>query len=187
MQWGKRARTRCGAVGWVRVSCGWYAQTVRYLVPQVFGWAAYVCIQVRNVDKLGDAGFSGCLCNLLRDSHKDILKAIVSVTKEKQRGEKSTCLQRTNILEVTVQLHLNNIIQVICFLAWFCSVPCFPLSAHQVDDNIWVFQSLFDGVLVPRIPLLHQEENKRNPTNKIAACQVKPRCRSRQRTSLLTY
>lgn len=59
----------------------------RYLVPQVFGWAAYVSIQVRNVDKLGDAGFSGCLCNLLRDGHKDILKAIVSVPKQKNRGK----------------------------------------------------------------------------------------------------
>lgn len=75
-------------MGWIPVSCGSYGQTVRYLVPQVFGWAAYVSIQVRNVDKLGDAGFSGCLCNLLRDGHKDILKAIVSVPKQKKRGEK---------------------------------------------------------------------------------------------------
>lgn len=72
-------------MGWVRVSCGSYGQTARHLVPQVFGWAAYVSIQVRNVDKLGGASFSGCLRNLLRDGHKDILEAIVSVIKQKQR------------------------------------------------------------------------------------------------------
>lgn len=33
------------------------------------------------MDKLGDARFSGCLCNLLRDGYKDILKAIVPVAK----------------------------------------------------------------------------------------------------------
>lgn len=65
-----------------------YGQTVRYLVPQVFGWAAYVSIQMGHVDELGDASFSGCLCNLLRDVHKDILKAIIPVTKEK-RGKKN--------------------------------------------------------------------------------------------------
>lgn len=83
-------------MGWAGVSCGSYRHRVSYLVSQVFGWAAYVSIQVRNVDKLGDASFSGCLCNLLRDGHKDILKAIVPVTKQKQRG-KITCLQKTSI------------------------------------------------------------------------------------------
>lgn len=81
-------------MGWDRASCGSYGPTVRYLVPQVFGWAAYVSIQVGNVDKLADAGFSGCLRNLLRDGHKDILESIVSVTKQKRREKKNNLLTK---------------------------------------------------------------------------------------------
>lgn len=75
-----------GTVGWATGSRGSQGQTGRHLVPQVLGGAAYVGIQVRHVDKLGDASFSGCLGNLLRDGHKHILEAIVPVTKPKEVG-----------------------------------------------------------------------------------------------------
>lgn len=52
-------------------------ETSHYLVPQVLGFAAYVGVEVRHVDELCDAGLSGCLSNLLRDGHVDVLKAIV--------------------------------------------------------------------------------------------------------------
>lgn len=59
-----------------------------HLVPQVFGWAADVSIEVRHVDELGDAGLPGCLGNLLRNGHKDILVAIVP-----EQGEEHTVLK----------------------------------------------------------------------------------------------
>lgn len=34
------------------------------------------------------------------------------------------------------------------------NIPRLPLSAHQIDDNIWVLHSPFNGVFVPGIPLL---------------------------------
>lgn len=58
-------------------------KTSRYLVPQVFGLAAYVSIEVRHVDELCDASLSGCLGNLLRDCHEDILITIVPSHKMK--------------------------------------------------------------------------------------------------------
>lgn len=67
------------------MQCG---KTALYLVPQVFGWAAYVSIEVRHVDKLCDAGRSGCLGNLLRDGHEDIFIAIVAVNKKRR----NTCM-----------------------------------------------------------------------------------------------
>lgn len=51
---------------------------MKYLVPQVLGRASDVCVQVGHVDKLCDAGLSGCLCNLLGDGHKDVVEAIVA-------------------------------------------------------------------------------------------------------------
>lgn len=57
---------------------------MKYLVPQVFGWASDVCVEVRHVDKLCDASLSGCLGNLLRDGHKDVVETIVAED-EKER------------------------------------------------------------------------------------------------------
>jgi len=57
-------------------------ETTLYLVPEVFGQAAYVGVEVRHMDELGDAGLSGCLGNLLRDVHVDILEAIVTSHKK---------------------------------------------------------------------------------------------------------
>lgn len=62
--------------------CG---ETALHLVPQVFGRAAYVSVEVRHVDKLCDAGLSGCLGNLLRDGHEDILEAIVPFTQKEEK------------------------------------------------------------------------------------------------------
>lgn len=58
---------------------------IKYLVPQVFGWASDVCVEVGHVDKLCDAGLSGCLCNLLRDGHKDVVEAIVAEDKKERK------------------------------------------------------------------------------------------------------
>ena len=64
--------------------CGVLA--VLYLVPQVFGRTAYVGVEVRHVDELCDAGLSGCLGDLLRDGHEEILKAIVPLQKNRRRN-----------------------------------------------------------------------------------------------------
>lgn len=58
------------------------SQHVSNLVPQVFGRAADVGIEVRHVDELSDASLSGCLGNLLRDAHKDVLKSVVPSRKD---------------------------------------------------------------------------------------------------------
>lgn len=48
-----------------------------YLGPQVLGGAADVCVQVRHMDHLGDACFTGRLGDLLRDCHVDVLEPVV--------------------------------------------------------------------------------------------------------------
>lgn len=58
-----------------------------YLVPQVFGGAAYVSVEVGHVDKLGDSSFSGCLGDILRDGHEHVLKAEVP----EHRGQMVSC------------------------------------------------------------------------------------------------
>lgn len=55
------------------------------LVPQVFWGAADVSVEVRHVDELCDAGFSGCPGNLLWDGNKHVLKAKVPSQKEVDR------------------------------------------------------------------------------------------------------
>lgn len=68
--------------------CSTWRHNPLYLVPQVLGRAAYVSVEVRHVDELCDACLSGCLGNLLRDAHEDILKAIVPLHKKR----KNTCM-----------------------------------------------------------------------------------------------
>lgn len=94
------------------------------------------------MDKLCDAGLSGRLGNLLREGHKDILEAVVAVHKEEEY------LHMNNKFKA-ITLHINQT------LLDFCQhIPRFPLSANEVDDNIRVVQRPFDGVFVPRIPIL---------------------------------
>lgn len=65
--------------------CAVCGVTAHYLVPQVFGRAAYVSVEVRHVDELGDAGLFGCPGNMLRDGDEDILVAIVPVHNKRKK------------------------------------------------------------------------------------------------------
>lgn len=56
-----------------------------HLIPQVFGWTAYISIEVGHVDKLRDASLSGCFGNLLRDGHEDIVEAEVPSTQKEEK------------------------------------------------------------------------------------------------------
>lgn len=60
-------------------------EAVPDLVPQVFGWAADVSVEVRHVDELCDAGFSGCPGNLLWDGNIHVLEAKVPSQKEVEK------------------------------------------------------------------------------------------------------
>lgn len=68
-----------------RICSGNQVSTALYLIPQVFGWAAYISIEVGHVDKLGDASLSGCFGNLLRDGHEDIVEAKVPFTQKEEK------------------------------------------------------------------------------------------------------
>ena len=91
--------TLCGGLGvegtystaQIHLICTICRETALYLVPQVFGWAAYVSIEMRHVDKLRNASLSGCLCNLLRDGHKHVLKAIIPCTEKQEETLASEC------------------------------------------------------------------------------------------------
>lgn len=64
--------------GWER--CAIDPGTV-YLVPQVLGGAAHISVEVWHMNKFFDSSFFCCPGNTLRDGHKDIVKAIVSLFK----------------------------------------------------------------------------------------------------------
>lgn len=65
-------------------NCAVCGETALYLIPQVFGWAAYISIEVGHVDKLCDASLSGCFGNLLRDGHEDIVVAKVPFAQKEE-------------------------------------------------------------------------------------------------------
>ena len=57
---------------------------MRHLVPQVFGGASDVSVQVGHVNQLGDAGLSGCLGDLLRDGDIRVFEAVVTAGGERK-------------------------------------------------------------------------------------------------------
>lgn len=94
------------------------------LVPQVFGWAADVSVEVGHVDELRDAGLSGCLGNLLRDAHEDILIAEVplGVGRGKKTYSHEECLLTMfRLMQPSSCMHLQLRHPEVTTITYYCS------------------------------------------------------------------
>lgn len=134
---------------WIK---GVHNKAQMYLVPQVFGWAAYVCVEVRHVDKLCDTGLSGCLCNLLRDRHKDVLEVIVPL----HRRKKNISLRLYHIQKVFNSHHHLNFVNLNC-PRHFC---CLYLVSHSLPTRLMTTFECSKARLMESLSLAFHSCNK---------------------------